>query len=120
MQKKFHKHKLLFDENMPQRQMFPRLNELFDVKHVRDDLHSGGFPDPQVYELAAKLNRLLVTYNIKDFKALATQSQGTGIIGVAAHLPLHQIDTKLTALLIRSSEKALLGKYTALSESPTI
>lgn len=114
---KFHKHKLLFDENMPIRQMFPRLNELFDVKHIREDLKNAGLADPQVFALAAKLRRLIVTYNSKDFKALATMNQDTGIIGIPPHLPLHRIDTKLTALLLRSSEKALLGKYTALSEA---
>ena len=117
MATKFHKHKLLFDENMPQRQTFPRLNELFDVKHIRDDLKNAGLANPQVYTLAATLKRLLVTYNIKDFRQLASQSQDTGIIGISPNLPLHQIDTKLTALLLRSSEKALRGKYTALRET---
>jgi hypothetical protein len=57
------------------------------------------------------------SYNIKDFRSLVTQSQDTGVIGVSPHLQLHQIDTKLTALLFRSSEKELLGKYTSLSEA---
>jgi hypothetical protein len=52
MPKKFHKHKLLLDENMPSRRVFPRLNALFDVKHVRDDLKSAGASDDQVYEIA--------------------------------------------------------------------
>ena len=55
----FYKHKLLFDENMPSRVEFPRLNGLFDVKHVRDDLGSGGIADPDVYALAVKLQRLI-------------------------------------------------------------
>ena len=100
---------------MPQRSAFPRLNQTFDVKHLRDDLHSGGLPDPQVYALAVQLKRQLVTYNTKDFAALVTQSQEIGVIGVSASLPLHQIDTKLTALLVRSSAKALLGKLTTIT-----
>jgi len=56
-----------------------------------------------------------VTINARDFKALAAQSQNTGIIGVSAHLSSHQIDTKLTALLVRSSAKALLGKLTSIT-----
>ena len=115
MPKKFYKHKLLCDENMPQRQMFERLNELFDVKHIRDDLNSGGLPDPQVYTLARKLKRLLVTYNIKDFRDLARHNQETGVIGISAGLSPYQIDRKLSALLRRSSEKTLLGKYTSLT-----
>src|SRR5690349_2611812 len=100
MLKKFHKHKLLLDENMPERQMFPRLNELFDVKHIRDDLNSGGLPDRDVYLLAVKLKRIIVTSNVKHFKDLATQRLEIGVIGVSANLPPQQVDTKLTALLI--------------------
>ncbi len=95
---RFYKHKLLLDENMPSRLEFPRLNGLFDVKHVRDDHKRGGLSDSQVFDLAVKLQRLIVTFNARDFKALAMQSQDIGIIGVSANLSSHQIDTKLTAL----------------------
>ncbi len=100
---------------MPNRQVFPRLNELFDVKHIRDDLNAAGLTDPHVHALAAKLKRLVVTYNNKDFRALALQSQETGVIGVSPHLPLHQVDAKLTALLMRSGENTLQGKFTSLT-----
>jgi predicted nuclease of predicted toxin-antitoxin system len=116
MPKRFYKHKLLLDENMPSRQDFPLLNELFDVKHIRDELHKEGLLDQQVYGLAIQLQRLIVTYNIKHFRKLATQSLKSGVIGVSAHLSFEQIDTKLTALLVKSSEKALAGKFTPLSE----
>ena len=101
---------------MPRRQIFPRLNELFDVKHIRDDLNSGGLSDPQVYQVAIKQRRLLVTYNVKDFKEIAAQSRESGVIGVSPHLSIAHIDTKLTALLIRSNEKALRGTFTALTD----
>lgn len=115
MQKSFPKHKLLLDENMPQRQVFPRLNELFDMKHIRDDFHQGGISDSEVYQLALQHQRLIVTYNAKDFKELALRSTQTGIIAISPSLPLHQIDTKLTALLVRRSIKALYGKFTVLT-----
>jgi predicted nuclease of predicted toxin-antitoxin system len=115
MPKRFHKPKLLLDENMSERQSFPHLNALFDVKHIRDDLNSGGLADPEVDALAAKLRRVLVTYHIKDFKALASQSLTTGVIGISPNVPLHHIDTKLTALLMRKSAKALLGKFTTIT-----
>ncbi|HYT37352.1 MAG TPA: DUF5615 family PIN-like protein [Ktedonobacteraceae bacterium] len=117
---RFYKHKLLLDENMPSRLEFPRLNGLFDVKHIRDDLKSGGLSDPQVYDLAVKQQRLIVTFNAKDFRELATQSQETGIIGVSTNLPSHQIDTKLTALLVRSTANALLGKLTTITGETTV
>ncbi len=49
MAHRFHKHKILLDENFPSRLELPRLNGFFDVKHVRDDLKQGGLPDPDVY-----------------------------------------------------------------------
>lgn len=117
VQKGFHKHKLLFDENMPHRLVFPCLNKLFDVKHVRDDLHCVGLSDPQVYALATTLNRIVVTLNSKDFRELVTSQKAAGVIGISPRLSWHHIDTKLTALLIRKSEKALLSKYTPISET---
>src|SRR2546421_696277 len=103
MVKKFYKHKLLLDENMPLREDFPRLNERFDVKHIQDDLKQEGLSDPQVYALAAREHRLIVTFNRKHFQKLASKSIATGVIGVSPHLNFQQIDTKLTALLLRST-----------------
>src|SRR5690348_4286601 len=109
---RFHKHKLLLDENFASRLNFPRLNGLFDVKHIRDDLHLLGLPDAEVYSLAVKHKRLIVTYNAKDFHAFASHSLASGVIGVSSNLPTHQIDTKLTALLIKSTPNALYGTFT--------
>ncbi len=122
MAHRFHKHKLLLDENFAPRFKFPRLNGLFDVKHLRDDLkhlrddlHKNGISDAQVYDLAVKLKRLIVTYNAKDFKALAPRSQDTGIIGISPNLSSQHIDKKLTALLVKSNEQVLQGTYTTLT-----
>ncbi len=115
MPKKFVKHKLLFDENMHPRSYFPSLNDKFNLKHIAADYKKSSLPDPQVYELAKKENRLLITYNVKDFKDLAKQSSETGIIGISPNLSLEQIDKKLTALLMSATEKELRGKMTMIS-----
>ena len=115
MAHRFHKHKLLLDENFSSRLNFPRLNGLFDVKHIRDDLHLIGLPDSEVYSLAVKQQRLIVTYNAKDFKEFASQRLASGVIGVSSNLPTHQIDTKLTALLVKSTSKALYGRFTPIT-----
>src|SRR5260370_38189463 len=116
MAHRFYKHKLLLDEGFPPRSYFPQLNHRFDIKHVKDDLKKIGLPDTEVYALAVKLKRLIVTYNAKDFRSMAHKSQDTGVIGVGALVPYHQVDKKLTSLLTRSSEGALVGKYPPLSE----
>jgi predicted nuclease of predicted toxin-antitoxin system len=115
MARRFYKHKVLLDENMPHRIYFPLTNSRFDIKHIVGDYKRQGLSDPDVYELARKNARLLVTYNIKDFKDLARRSAATGVIGVSPNLPLEQIDKKLTALLTRAAEKELLGKLTIVT-----
>jgi hypothetical protein len=115
MSKGFYKHKVLLDENMPQRAFFPRLNNRFNIKHVRDDFHRGSIGDPEVYDLAVLQGRILVTYNIKHFRSLAGSKNDAGIIGVSPNLTPAQVDTKLTALLTKSTPGTLLGKYTNLT-----
>lgn len=115
MVRRLHKHKLLLDENISPRTAFPRLNSIFDVKHVRNDFQRGGLPDPQVYDLAVAHQRILITYNVKHFLPLAGSKADAGIIGISANLSPAQIDTKLTALLMRSTPKSLAGKFTALT-----
>ena len=115
MPKRLYKHKVLLDENMPPRQRFPRLNNRFDVKHIREDINQAGLKDPPVYELAKTLNRLIITFNGDDFKKLVSQSAQTGVINVSTNLRNDQIDTKLTALLTKSSPNALFGKFADLT-----
>ena len=107
--------KLLLDENMPHRTAFPTLNSQFDVKHVVDDFKKSGLADRGVYRLAVKERRILVTFNSKHFRPLAGSSKDAGIIGISANLPYSQVDTKLTALLTKSTFHALRGKFVALT-----
>ena len=116
MTSRFYKHKILLDEGFPPRVYFPRLNQRFDVKHVKSDLKKIGLPDSEVYSLAVEQKRLIVTYNTKDFKRLADASKETGVIGVSALMSYSHIDNKLTSLLPKSSSNALYGKFTNLTE----
>jgi hypothetical protein len=115
MPKRFYKHKVVLDENMPHRTDLPTLNSKFDVKHIVDDLHHSGIPDPAVYQLAVDQQRVLVTFNAKHFRVLAGTKDDAGVIGVSAHLPTSQIDTKLTALLTKRTPHALARTFTSLT-----
>jgi hypothetical protein len=108
------------DEGFPPRVYFPRLNQRFDIKHVKSDLRKIGLPDREVYALAAEQKRLIVTYNTKDFKRLADTSKDTGVIGVSALMPYSHIDNKLTSLLTKNSQNALYGKFINLTEETEI
>jgi hypothetical protein len=100
---------------MPGRRAFALLNRQFDVKHISLDLKTGGIRDEVVYQEAIKMKRLIVTFNGDDFKPFVAKSTETGIIAVSDNLSTSQIDSKLVALLVRSSPKALFGKFTALT-----
>jgi hypothetical protein len=119
MPKRFYKHKTLLDEHLYHRRVYPLLNAHFDVKHIRDDLHLDGLPDPQVYELARKQGRILLTTNVKDFRPLL-RDDCPGIIGIpGAWLP-DRIDSKLTALLMKHGPNYFRGRYRPLAaEEPT-
>src|SRR3989344_21750 len=97
MTKRFFKHKMLLDEDVHYRFYFPKLNSLFDVKHITEDYSQVGLQDPQVYKFAAKEGRILVTFNTKDFRELALTSKKIGVVGILSNLPVDTLDKKLTA-----------------------
>ena len=105
---------------MPARTKFPRLNSRYDLKHQRDDFHFTGLLDPDVYTFACKTQRLILTFNGDDFKPLAVKSQETGIIFLSDNLPDDRIDSKLTALLSKSTSNALYGKFTTLTGETSV
>ena len=109
------KPKLLLDENFPPRQRLPKLNQRYDVKHIRDDFGLVGLKDPPVYEVAVKEHRLLITFNPDDFRPLVENREASGVIGVSHNLTDAQIDTKLVALLNKTSPKRLYGAFHYIS-----
>ncbi len=115
MAPKFYKHKLLLDEGIYPRKSFRRLNNRYSIKHIKHDLHKEGSTDKDVYEIACKQKRIIITYNIGDFRKLVTKSNRTGIIGITQAFTPEQLDTRLNSLLSESSEKSFYGKYTSLS-----
>ena len=115
MSPKFHKFKLLLDENMSARRKFELLNHLFDVKHIAFDLRKGGMADEEVYNEAARMMRLIITFNGKDFKAFATRSKETGVLFVSQNLSNEQIDKKLVSFLLKKTPNALYGKFTTIT-----
>ena len=50
-----------------------------------------------------------------DFKDLAGKSKATGIVFLSDNLTDERIDTKLTALLSKSTPNALYGKFTTIT-----
>lgn len=115
MPRKFYKHKLLLDEGFLYRQRLPILNSRFNVRHITGDFGYSGLRDEEVYEFGVKQKRHIITFNDKDFRPLAEKSKEMGVIGISANLTADSIDKKLTALLMKSGKKQLLGKFTYIS-----
>jgi predicted nuclease of predicted toxin-antitoxin system len=114
MPKRFYKHKTLLDEQISPRQFFPRLNERFDVKHIKHDLNLASLPDPAVFELAVSQGRIILTKNVKDFRPLL-QADSPGIIGIPETWSNSRVDTKLTALLMQHGPTYFKGRFRPLS-----
>ena len=117
MPPKFYKHKLLLDEGIYNRQSLKRINARYNLKHIKLDLNKSGIKDEEVYEIACKQKRIIVTSNQKDFKKLASWSSDSGVIGITQKLTPEQLDNRLNSLLSKSTEKAFYGKYTPLGDS---
>jgi Domain of unknown function (DUF5615) len=114
MPKAFYKHKLLFDENIPPRTKYPRLNSHFDVKHVKLDLHKQGISDEEVYEIAAEQSRIIITINRSDFEQLVGTLDDYGVIAIPDGKDALKTDTKLSALLMKHGPKYFKGRVIAL------
>jgi hypothetical protein len=104
----------MLDENMSGRKEFLRLNHHFDVKHIRDDLNRGGYPDADVYTLAVTQGRIIVTANGRHFRNLVDKTSA-GVIDFPADWSDTQVDTKLTALLMNHGPTYFGGKYRKLA-----
>src|SRR5512144_115010 len=109
MPKRFYKHKLLLDEHLPPRQRLAHLNERFDVKHIKHDLHLGGLDDAPIHELARARQRIILTSNVKDFRRLLREDS-PGIISIPETWSAERLDTKLTALLTKHGPAYFTGR----------
>lgn len=117
MPRKPYRHRLLLDEGLYLKKVLPRTNSHHDIKHIKHDLHKGGISDKEVYAISVKGKRIIVTYNIDDFKNLARKSLNSGVIGISQGISPDQLDKKLNALLSRKNPKSLYGKYTSLNKA---
>lgn len=113
--KKFHRYKLVLDEGLPPTASFPLTKRRHDIKHIRDDFKQKGLSDYKVYKFAIKHKRLLVIYNLKDYRKLAEPSKSSGIIGISQEMDREQQDKKLLALLTRRKRSELFGNYNVIT-----
>lgn len=115
MAPRFYKHKILLDENFPNRSSLPFLNSKFNVKHIAKELKHSGWSDERIYKFAKKEKMMIVTFNVKDFVDFIDASHNAGVVGVSHNLSNEEIDKKLTALFSRSTGRSLFGRVTRIT-----
>lgn len=120
MRHKFHRYKLLLDEGLYPRTILRRTNNRHNLKHIKHDFNRGGVSDKDVYDLAVKEKRIIITHNINDFRILARKNKSFGVIGITQGIAPEELDKKLNSLLSKSSENSLYGKYTPLNRNKKI
>lgn len=101
--------KLLLDENLPQRKKFTRLNNRFNLRHVVHDYHRSGISDKELFKIAEKQQRIILTLNEKDFIGKARKK--SGLIGLSPNLSTEDIDKIVTSMLTRHKKCYLIGKF---------
>ncbi len=96
--RKLLKYKLLLDEGLSLAKSFPKLNNIYNLKHIVHDLRKSGIKDKLLYDLATKEGRILIVFNVKDFKHLIKRG-GTSVIALSENLSNKEADLKITKLL---------------------
>lgn len=116
MPRKFRKYRLLLDEGLSPKERFKVLNSRHNLVHVKHNLRKAGISDSEVWKIAIREKRVVITYNIKDFKSFPMQNKNAGVIGVSNYLSVEQIDKKITSLLSKSKQQDLYGKVIKISK----
>jgi predicted nuclease of predicted toxin-antitoxin system len=99
--------RLLLDANLSPRGVAARLREAsHDVLALAEDAAFEGLPDPQVLELAASEQRVLITRNSRDFAPLARQWAEAGR-SHAGIIPIWTLDHSQFAEIAAGIERQL-------------
>jgi predicted nuclease of predicted toxin-antitoxin system len=103
------KPKFLLDEGLPPRRVLKTCNQTWDIKHIRDDYGLGGATDRTVYDLANSEGRILITFNVKDFKKLQNKEH-LSIIAISPNIPTEKLDSLIKKQAMSLSPSNLHGK----------
>jgi predicted nuclease of predicted toxin-antitoxin system len=101
--------RLLLDENLPPRKKFFRLNNRYNVRHIVHDYHKSGISDTELFKIAEKEQRIILTRNEKDF--IGNIRKKSGLIGLSPNLSTEDIDKKITSVLTKYKRCVLIGKF---------
>lgn len=103
------KPKFLLDEGLPPRKVLKSCNQTWNIKHVRDDFGLGGATDIAVFEVAKKENRILITFNTKDFRKLLSKHDPS-ILDISSKIPTDKLDALIMKQVMSLGSSDLNGK----------
>lgn len=116
--KKVTKYKLLLDEGLFYPKYFPNLNNIHNLKHIVYNLHLSGIKDESLYDLATEEGRILIVFNVKDFRHLIKKG-GTSVIALSENLSNKEADLKITKVLKDIKSYQAEGHLISISKSGT-
>ena len=110
------KYKLILDEGLSLAKSYPRLNNFHNLKHIVHDLNKSGIKDKPLYDLATKDGRILIVFNVKDFRRII-QRDGASVIDLSANLSNKEADLKILKVLKEMQPNQEKGYLISISKS---
>lgn len=92
------KHRLLLDEGLPRKEVYPQANNYHNLRHIVHDINKEGAKDIEVYAIANSEQRMVVVFNTKDFRPLISL-KSVSVISLSTNLVDKQVDLKICKVL---------------------
>lgn len=103
----------MLDSAFAKPSVFKKLYKKAHLVHIRHDLNlSPETEDKQIYNLATKENRIIITQDIGFKKWI--KPKGTGVFIIASYLSNKQIDDLLTNFIAEKNPDDFKGKVTRI------
>lgn len=112
------KHRLLLDEGLPRKEVYPQANNYHNLKHIVHDIGRSGAKDGTIYAIANKEKRLLLVFNTKHFRPLIS-SESVSVITLSTNLTDKQVDLKLCKVLRHLKPSELKGHLITITNNST-
>ena len=104
------KFRILLDSAFAKPNSFPKLKRRANIAHaVYDCGLSKQAEDEEIYQIAVRQNRFVLTVNFKDFKKLVKEGK-VGIIGIESQLSNDQVDKLVTSFLSGKDPQDFIDK----------
>ncbi len=114
--KRITKYKLLLDEGLSLAKSYPKLNNFHNLKHIVHDLKKSGVKDEPLYDLATKDGRILIVFNIKDFKKIIKRNC-ISVIDLSSNLSNKEADLKILKALKDIRTDQIKGHLISITKS---